>query len=101
MFKDIKKRSILTGVLSFIPGLYKWWDKRRPMGNTISSRYCQSIWRMHLKNYQEEAGLCIPESVAELGPGASLGACVASLLDGVKHAVAVDAGYYADYRSNT
>lgn len=92
---EARPRAIVTGLLSWWPGLFDWWDKRRPMGNTASAAYSRGVWRHHAAN-AGLAGVTRPRAVGELGPGASLGACIAALLDGVDRAVGLDAGQYAD-----
>lgn len=91
-------RAVVTGLLSRIPGLYAFWDKRRPIGNTGSARYCRDIWALHrdLAAAALGADTFRPRAIAELGPGRSLGVCVAALLDNVSEATALDAGRYAD-----
>jgi hypothetical protein len=42
----------------------------------------------------------LPNALGELGPGATLGGCIAALLDGVPQAVALDAGHYATQEAN-
>ena len=97
---DIQLRPLLTGLLSYFPGLFDWWDRRRPMGNTASAAYCRSIWRFHLENARRVNGGVLPSAAGELGPGATLGGCIAALLDGVEQAVALDAGQYAAPEAN-
>lgn len=96
---DASPRAIATGLLSHVPGLFDWWDRRRPMGNTASAAYARGVWRHHSAN-AAQAGVAAPRAVGELGPGASLGACIAALLDGVEFAVGLDAGQYADPETN-
>lgn len=91
---DVTLRSLISGLASFIPGLYAWWDRRRAIGNTQSVDYCESIWKRHGENYTKATGINIPNAIAELGPGATLGVCMTALLQGVNQAHALDAGYY-------
>jgi len=42
----------------------------------------------------------MPRNIGELGPGATLGTCIAALLDGVESASAFDAGNYASTDEN-
>ena len=100
VFRDVQPRPLLTGLMSFAPGVFAWWDRRRPMGNTASADYCRSIWRFHLDNTRRVNGGALPGAVGELGPGATLGSCIAALLDGVGTAVALDAGKYAAPAAN-
>jgi SAM-dependent methyltransferase len=92
---ELKIRPIVTGILSYVPGLFAWWDSGRPMGNTSSSSYSRGIWRFHLKNYNNVYQNKMPSVVVELGPGATLGTCIAALCDGVEKAIGLDACSYA------
>lgn len=96
---DVSPRALVTGLASYVPGLYDWWDRRRPMGNTSSAEYSHRIWRHHRAN-SSIAGLKFPSAVGELGPGASLGALISALLDGVDTAIGLDAGKYANSEAN-
>lgn len=98
-FSDVRWRFVVTGMLSRIPGLFDWWDRRRPMGNTASAAYCRGIWQFHRDNAVRISGVT-PRHVGELGPGATLGTCIAALLDGAETAVAFDAGTYASVEDN-
>jgi len=42
----------------------------------------------------------MPRNIGELGPGATLGTCIAALLDGIESAGAFDAGNYASTDEN-
>jgi SAM-dependent methyltransferase len=95
LLRELKIRPMVTGVLSNIPGLFSWWDSRRPMGNTSSAAYARGVWRFHLENYQKFANGRLPSSIAEFGPGATLGSCIAALCDGVDRAIALDVCPYA------
>ena len=97
---DVRPRPLLIGLLSYVPGVFDWWDRQRPMGNTASADYCLGIWRFHLDNARCVNGGSLPGAVGELGPGATLGVCIAALLDGVETSVALDAGHYADRAAN-
>ena len=95
VFNELRLRPIAGGILSLIPGLYKWWDNQRPTGNTASSSYSKGIWEFHRDNYRRYTQKQHPYSIAELGPGATLGTCIAALCDGVERAVGLDVCPYA------
>lgn len=65
------------------------------MGNTSSSAYAHGVWRFHLENYARFSGRRLPATIAEFGPGATLGACIAAICDGVGKAIALDVCPYA------
>ena len=101
IFADVNKRALVGGLLSFIPGLYSWWDSRRPTGNAFTSNYSQSIWNYHLENYQRFNSKQKPKIVAEFGPGASLGSLISALKDDVSSVIGLDIIPYANnYKLN-
>jgi len=70
-------------------------DRRHGGGSTSSAAYCYAVWMRHLVALSE-AGLLarVPTSVAELGPGDSIGVGLAGILSGVRSYVAVDAAVF-------
>ncbi|MBM4372890.1 MAG: hypothetical protein FJ098_14650, partial [Deltaproteobacteria bacterium] len=74
-------RQLLWGIATFVPGV-RFLD-RRGTGGTGSARYCYSVWLRHLV-LAKDRGLLdqVPATVAELGPGDSIGIGLAALLSG-------------------
>ncbi|WP_158266718.1 methyltransferase domain-containing protein [Alsobacter soli] len=66
----------------------------------MSSCYCYSVWLRHLCMLHEHGLPTDFETVAELGPGDSLGAGLAALLCGAERYIALDAVRYADRATN-
>ena len=92
-----KLKPIVIGMIKYIPGVKGLQPKRT--GGTIKSRYCYCVWMRHLKNFNvfnDE----VPETVAELGPGDSLGTGLAALLSGSKNIYALDVVKYWDNKRN-
>lgn len=89
-------QSVLSGVISTLPGGNEWLfrrhEKRKPRAGTSSARYCYSIWLRHLvlANKYCSSFNGLPRSVAELGPGSSFGTGLAALLSGVNKYYAFD-----------
>ena len=83
-----KYKYIALGSLTYIPGLHA--ALRRGTGGSTSARYCYSVWLRHLVLNRSRSGSPI-ETVAELGPGDSLGIGLAALLCGASRYVALDA----------
>ncbi len=82
-------KPLAKGLISFIPGSYELFAKKRT-GGTVSARYCYSVWLRHLimaYNNGLSKRIC---SVAELGPGDSLGIGLAALISGVNKYYALD-----------
>lgn len=96
IFRELRFRPLVGGILSYAPGLYEWWDNRRPTGNATSAAYVESIWQFHLSNMRQYNNVSAPSVVVELGPGASLGSCITALRDGADKAIGLDAYPYAD-----
>jgi len=94
-----KTKKLLYGLASFVPGV----TALRPTktGGTDQARYCYSVWLRHLVIAQEN-GLCTgpPATVAELGPGDSLGIGLAALLSGAERYFGLDIVDHASSRRN-
>lgn len=92
-----KLRPIVKGLILHIPFVKSITDKGT--GGTTESRYCYSVWMRHLKNWNS-IRKDMPETVAELGPGDSLGIGLAALLSGCQSVVALDIIKYWDIKRN-
>jgi len=90
---------IVKGAATYIPGLYKVMAKRRT-GGTDTAAYCYNVWLKHLTLLWANGLRTIPDTIAELGPGDSLGTGLAALLSGVSHYYALDVVHYADTPRN-
>ena len=94
----MKIRTLLGGISSHIPGIYKLFS--RGTGGTISARYCYSVWLRHLVMAYKNGLSIYPETIAELGPGDSIGIGLAALLSGVNKYYAFDIIEYASSKRN-
>src|SRR6266851_1784257 len=94
----IKLRSLVIGIATYVPGLRNFTGWRT--GGTVSARYCYSVWLRHLCMLHWHGLPTTFETVAELGPGDSLGTGLAALLCGAERYVALDAVRYADSARN-
>ena len=81
-------KAIIKGLISFLPLVNK--IKGREGGGANYARYCYSVWLRHLKLANESGMNEVPHTLAELGPGDSLGIGIAALLSGVKSYCAFD-----------
>jgi hypothetical protein len=94
----VRMRPLLVGAATYLPGLRTLTARRT--GGTISARYCYAVWLRHLiMARQHHAGAAFG-TVAELGPGDSLGLGLAALLSGAERYVALDVVRYADSARN-
>lgn len=79
---------VLIGTATYIPGVYKALSST---GGTDSARYCYSVWLRHLvMAHKHGLSTKVPERIAELGPGDSLGIGLAALLSGSQEYYALD-----------
>jgi len=88
---------LAKGMIKHLPGVKKLL--RKTTGGTIESRYCYSVWMRHLKNWNTINDK-VPEIIAELGPGDSLGIGFAALLSGSKQIHSLDVVKYWDSKRN-
>ncbi len=92
----MRVRSFISGAISYLPGGNRWLFERRKRKNkaagTLNARYCYSVWLRHLSQANLNGMLAegLPHTVAELGPGNSLGTGLAALLSGVERYHAFD-----------
>jgi Methyltransferase domain len=91
---SIKARSLVIGLATYVPGLRGLTGRKT--GGTVSARYCYSVWLRHLCMLHRHGLPTRFGTVAELGPGDSLGVGLAALLSGARQYVALDAMRYAD-----
>ncbi|WP_299363274.1 methyltransferase domain-containing protein [Winogradskyella sp.] len=68
-------------------------------GSTTRSRYCYSVWMRHLNHWNQHR-IGVPEIVAELGPGKSLGIGFCALLSGSRQLHTLDVIEYWDAQRN-
>ena len=92
-------RPFAIGALSFCPGVKKL-VARRGTGAPASAEYSYGIWLKHLTMLWRSGMRQMPETVAELGPGQSLGVGLAALLCGVKRYYALDVTDYSAREAN-
>ena len=88
---------LIKGAIRQFPLLKKFIPNTT--GGTIESRYCYSVWLRHLYNWNR-VNQTVPEVVAELGPGDSLGIGFCALLSGAKKIYAFDVVKYWDNQRN-
>ena len=70
------------------------FNKLFPLGTGGSPEYSFRVWAKHLSKLRSNGITEVPEIVAELGPGSSLGAGIAALLSGSKSYYALDVQNY-------
>jgi SAM-dependent methyltransferase len=94
----MRLKPLFKGLLTYVPGAMRLG--RGATGGSDSARYCYSVWLRHLVLAQR-AGLPVNfDTVAELGPGDSLGTGLAALLCGARRYLAFDVVRYAPNQVN-
>jgi hypothetical protein len=93
---------VAKGVATYSPVLYKVMAKWRAggTGGTDTAAYCYGVWLKHLTLLWANSLRAISDTIAELGPGDSLGIGLAALLSGVNHYYALDVVHYANTPRN-
>jgi SAM-dependent methyltransferase len=95
---QLKPIVVLKGAATFVPGVMRL--ACGGSGGTDSARYCYSTWLRHLVRVRA-AGLPTEfDTVAELGPGDSLGIGLSAMLTGANRYFALDALAHARMSSN-
>lgn len=92
-------RPIVKTMLNRVPGVHQLL-LRRQGGDTGSALYCYGVWLKHLTFLSRNGMQSVPNGLAELGPGASLGTGLAAMLCGVNKYHALDAVNYANPQLN-
>lgn len=89
---------LLRGVGTWAPGLYS--PEKRKTGGSVSARYCYSVFLRHLWLLHSCGLPTRYESIAELGPGDTIGISLMGLLLGASRVEALDVVRYANTARN-
>ncbi len=81
-----KLRALAAGIRSYVPLARTY----RGTGGSTSARYCYTVWFRHLAALAESGVELQLDSVAELGPGDSLGVGLSALLSGAGQVTCLD-----------
>ena len=98
-----KVRPLLVGAATFVPGVRQLLAGAREalgLGGAVSARYCYSVWLRHVVLLGKNGLWRYPKTVAELGPGDSLGVGLCALLSGAESYHALDVVRFASQRTN-
>ncbi len=90
-------KPLIKPILNNLPFLYDVFGLGTK--GSDSARYCYSVWLRHLVR-AHEAGFDLPRTLAELGPGDSLGVGLSAMLSGTQRYYALDVKAYADAKKN-
>jgi hypothetical protein len=86
---EMRLGPVARGLLSYVPALDGILPSKTG-GHTDSASYCYGVWMKHLTLLHANGFPAIPETIAELGPGESLGVGLCGLLSGADHYVGLD-----------
>lgn len=93
----MKASFIVKGALTFV--LPRRLYARRS-GGTISARYCYSVFMRQFVRLNETTGFRLPPTVAELGPGDSIGIGLCALLAGAEEYIGLDVVPFSNLTRN-
>lgn len=94
----MKRRQLAYGLATYLPGVNAIFG--RGGGDSKSARYCYSVWLRHLVTAFASGATTHPRTVAELGPGDTLGVGLAALISGAEKYDAFDVVGHADVAHN-
>jgi hypothetical protein len=80
---------VARGLLTYLPAINNLLPSKA-IGHTDSAAYCYGVWMKHLTLLHAHGFSGTPQTIAELGPGQSLGVGLCALLSGANHYVGLD-----------
>jgi hypothetical protein len=92
-------RAATKGLLTFVPGIRNLLTEKGT-GGTDSAQYCYGVWLKHLTLLWQYGLRKLPNTLAELGPGDSLGVGFAAMLCGVNRYYALDVIMHSNTDAN-
>jgi hypothetical protein len=92
-------RPLALAASTYVPGLAQLLA-RKGTGGTDSAPYCYDVWMKHLVLLSAAGMHGIPRTLAELGPGDSLGVGLAAILCGVERYYALDVVRHSNPNAN-
>ncbi len=95
----MKLRPVLAGAKTYVCG-FNAAKNTAGTGPAASARYCYSVWLRHLALAFRYGMTALPEVIAELGPGDTLGVGLAALISGCSKYYALDVVDYAKAGKN-
>ncbi|MGX9728170.1 MAG: methyltransferase domain-containing protein [Candidatus Electronema sp. VV] len=96
-FRQIQLYELLRGLNSLLPVSLM---RSQGTGGTGSAVYCYSVWLRHAVTAWQAGLRTVPQTVAELGPGDSLGIGLTALIFGAEQYFAFDVVQFADIKNN-
>ena len=94
-----RSRPLARGLLSFVSSALETHSRGNTLG-TVSAESCYSIFLRHVCLLRQAGATAMPRTVAELGPGTSLGTGFVALLAGATKYYALDLIDFTDLELN-
>lgn len=93
----LKAHALAKGAVSYVPGSYSLFRANRGFAR---AEYFYGVWLKHLTLLDEATNCGVPQSIAELGPGDTIGVGIAALLSGARRYIGVDTKPFASRANN-
>lgn len=97
---EMRLKPIARGLLTLVPAINDLLRPQRTEGQTASARYCYDLWIRHLAQLYAHGYRETPRTVAELGPGTTLGVGLCALLSGSDTYYGLDVVAHSNARVN-
>ncbi len=97
---ELRLSPIARGLLTYFPALNDLVPQNGSVGHTDSAEYCFGVWVKHLTLLRANGMTSMPHSMAELGPGESMGVGLAALLSGVDRCFGLDVMAHSNTERN-
>jgi hypothetical protein len=88
--------ALAKGAATYIPFAYSLLGQKRMTRAGVTAYYCYRVWLKHMLLADEISGQGVPNVVAELGPGDTVGVGIAALLSGAGRYIGVDVRRFLD-----
>src|SRR5580704_3770590 len=88
--------ALAKGAATYVPFAYSVLGQKRMMPAGVTAEYCYRVALKHLLLADEITGNGVPDVVAELGPGDTIGVGIASLLSGASRYIGIDVRRFLD-----
>lgn len=96
---EMRLAPVVRGLLTYLPALNDLVPQKSG-GHTDSAEYCYGVWMKHLALLHAHGLNAIPQTIAELGPGESMGVGLCWLLSGSSRYVGLDVLAHSNVERN-
>src|SRR3954469_172974 len=100
LMTEMRLAPIARGLLTWLPAINDLIPQRGSIGHTESAEYCFGVWVRHLTLLHAHGMTTTPRTVADFGPGESLGVGLAALLSGAEQCFGLDVLPHANPERN-